>query len=506
MAERREPWRPQFHFTPAINWINDPNGLVFFDGEYHLFFQYNPFGDTWGHMSWGHAVSADLVHWHELPVAIAADDATMIFSGSVVVDEHNSAGFAGEGEVALVAIYTGAQRREGGLQCQEVAYSVDRGRSWTRYPGNPVLDIGRREFRDPKVFWHAAHARWVMVVALPDRHQVSIYTSTDLKRWQHLSDFGPAGSVDGIWECPDLFEVVVDDEPGRSAWVLKVDVGQGHVSGGSGAQYFVGAFDGVRFTPDANSSSSAIAPAQWVDFGSDFYAALSWSNLPAHDAGPVWLAWMSAHAYAAQTPTSPWRGAMSVPRRLSLRSTPSGLVLCQQAIAAMQRLRGQHWSWSDMALRDSERALDLPGGDGRAIEVIARFAAHSASEFGIKLRIGAGEATVVGFDCATQRVFVDRSQAGRSPAAAGFAGRRYARPVQPRHGVIELRILVDWSSVEVFVGGGEAVITELIFPSAGSDALSVYAIGGSVAVDAIEVWQLRSAHSGFSSAVNQGAP
>ena len=160
MAERREPWRPQFHFTPAINWINDPNGLVFFDGEYHLFFQYNPFGDTWGHMSWGHAVSADLVHWHELPVAIAADDATMIFSGSVVVDEHNSAGFAGEGEVALVAIYTGAQRREGGLQCQEVAYSVDRGRSWTRYPGNPVLDIGRREFRDPKVFWHAAHARW----------------------------------------------------------------------------------------------------------------------------------------------------------------------------------------------------------------------------------------------------------------------------------------------------------------------------------------------------------
>ncbi len=235
----KEPFRPQYHFTTEKNWINDPNGLVYFDGEYHLFYQHNPFGNTWGHMTWGHAVSTDLVSWKHLPLAIREENGIMIFSGTVVVDEKNSSGFAGKsGKVPMVAIYTGHQ--EGLNQSQHIAYSLDKGRTWTKYAKNPVLDLGKKDFRDPKVFWYEPEKKWVMVVALPLEKKIQFYRSPNLLDWTYMSDFGPAGDTTGIWECPDLFQVPVNNNRKESKWVLM------H-SPAPYMQYFVGEFDGTRF-------------------------------------------------------------------------------------------------------------------------------------------------------------------------------------------------------------------------------------------------------------------
>ncbi|MEU6626214.1 GH32 C-terminal domain-containing protein [Streptomyces litmocidini] len=265
-----ETYRPQFHFSPAKNWMNDPNGLVWFKGEYHLFYQYNPSGDTWGNMSWGHAVSKDLVHWRELPLAIPHDDEEMVFSGSAVVDRDNTTGFGTRENPAMVAVYT-SHFKNGGKQAQSLAYSTDRGRTWTKYTGNPVLDIGSKEFRDPKVQWYAPTRSWLMTVSLSAEHKVRFYSSKDLKSWTHLSDFGPQNAVGGVWECPDLFPLPVDGDPERVKWVLVVNINPGGIAGGSAAQYFVGDFDGKRFTPDDDGSYTPPPGVVMQDFeGPDY--------------------------------------------------------------------------------------------------------------------------------------------------------------------------------------------------------------------------------------------
>ena len=248
-APYTETYRPQFHFTPQMNWMNDPNGLLYYKGEYHLFFQYNPSGNTWGNMSWGHAVSKDLVHWTELPVAIPQDATEMAFSGSAVVDTDNTTGFGTPGNPAIVAVYTSLDKATG-RQRQALAYSTDDGRTFTKYAGNPVLDIGSSNFRDPKVFWYAPGHEWLMTAALSDQHKVTFYRSSDLKTWTHLSDFGPAGATGGVWECPDLFPMADPANPGKRKWVLVVNLNPGSIAGGSGAQYFTGDFDGTTFTAD----------------------------------------------------------------------------------------------------------------------------------------------------------------------------------------------------------------------------------------------------------------
>ncbi len=264
----QEPFRPQFHFTPAQNWMNDPNGLVYYKGEYHLFFQHNPFGDTWGHMSWGHAVSRDLVHWKQLPVAIPEQGDEMIFSGSAVVDKDNTSGFGTRGNPAMVAIYTSAYPDD---QKQSLAYSTDRGRTWTKYAGNPVLDDADREFRDPKVFWYAPQRKWIMAVSMAVQRKIRFYSSPNLKQWTLMSDFGPANATGGVWECPDLFPLALDGNPRKTKWVLVVNLNPGGIAGGSAAQYFVGDFDGSRFTADNAGAYTPPAGDVFADFeGSDY--------------------------------------------------------------------------------------------------------------------------------------------------------------------------------------------------------------------------------------------
>ncbi len=297
--------RPQYHYAATANWLSDPNGLVHWNDEWHLFYQYNPDGEYWGNMSWGHAVSRDLHEWEELPPALTGDALGMIFSGSAVIDHANSAGL---GAGAMVAIYTSASD-DPQRQAQSLAWSNDHGRSWHKYAGNPVLDIGLADFRDPNVFWHEPSARWIMVVALSALNSAAIYASSDLKAWEQLSDISGGDAPGEIWECPLLIELPVEGEA-ATRWLFKVDVLRG--APGSGALYRTGTFDGTQFRAD---------PQGWLalDGGTDFYAAIAWHE-PRDEAGrPLWIGWLGNHAYQGHLPLQGWRGAMSLPRRLSLR-------------------------------------------------------------------------------------------------------------------------------------------------------------------------------------------
>lgn len=485
-----ERYRPQYHFTPAVNWMNDPNGLVYYDGEYHLFYQYNPFGDTWGHMSWGHAVSRDLAHWEHLPVAIPEADGVMAFSGSAVVDWNNTSGFGEDGRPPMVAIYTGHQE---GRQDQRIAYSNDSGRTWTVYEGNPVLDIGLADFRDPKVFWYEPEEKWVMVVALPLEHKVQLYASEDLKEWTHLSDFGPAGAVGGIWECPDLFELPVDGDPDDTRWVLIVNLNPGGPAGGSAGQYFTGHFDGTTFTTDAPVGSGD-EHARWLDYGADFYATVSWSDVPETDGDRLLVGWMNDWRYAGAIPTAPWRSAQSLPRRATLRTIDGTVELVQQPVHGLRTLRRTQHHLGDVAVAEGTLPLAEHGIEGRALELIAEFEVGDADVFGLKVRTGEGEETLVGYDVAAGAVFVDRTNAGDASFHPEFAA-RHAGPLAVENGRVRLHVFVDWSSVEVFGGRGQTTITDQIFPDPESDGVALFAVGGTARLVSLDVWELASAWS-----------
>lgn len=484
-ATYKEPYRPQFHFSPAVNWTNDPNGLVYHDGEWHLFYQFNPFGDLWGHMSWGHAVSEDLFRWKHLDVAIPEDGDVMAFSGSAVVDRLNTTGFGRGGEAPIVAIYTSRTEAD---QTQSIAYSLDRGRTWTQYGGNPVLDAEDPGFRDPKVFWHEPTRHWVMAVVLANQRKVSLYRSPDLKTWAHLSDFGPEGAHPvSNWECPDLFELPVEGEPGETRWILQVDSGMGHPWLGSGCQYFVGSFDGTRFTNE-NPPETAL----WLDWGRDFYAAQSYSDVPADDGRRIVIGWISNWMYARDKPTSPWRGAQSLPRELRLRRFPEGLRLVQLPVREIESLRETRFSLSRAGITETNERIADAGFQGEKLDILAVIEPGSAQEVGLRVLQGKEEETLVGYTASPAEVYVDRRKSGDVDFHATFPGRHSAR-LREEDGRIEMRIIVDRSVVEVFAGGGRVAITDRVFPHPDSTGLSLYSLGGEAHVDELEVWKLRSA-------------
>jgi fructan beta-fructosidase len=478
MTPSLDPFRPGFHFTPSQHWINDPNGLVFFAGEYHLFFQFNPFGNTWGHMSWGHAVSTDMVHWEHLPVAVPETDGIMAFSGCAVVDWHNSSGFGVGGQPPLVIVFTG-QNDAIMRQDQRLAYSNDKGRTWTLFEGNPVLDIGIQDFRDPKVLWHEPSQKWVMIVVLADQLKVSFYNSSDLKTWTHQSDFAPINTTDKLWEVPELFELKIASSS-DSRWVLKVDAFETNPLGRIAGKYFVGQFDGAQFIPD----KLELEP-NWVDFGQDFYAAISWSDVP--DGRRIWLGWMSNWNYARETPTHPWRGAMTIPRSLKLEEVAGKLRLMQEPVRELEALRGQLYSLPATVIPEGGTALEARG---TKLEIKMNFKPETAREFGLKVRVGENEFTTIGYNLERQELFVDRRQSGLVDFSKHFAGKSSAN-VTLEDGELRLHIFVDQSSVEVFAQDGRTVLTNLIYPSFESDGLEVHAIGGSVQISA-EIWGLNS--------------
>jgi sucrose-6-phosphate hydrolase SacC (GH32 family) len=455
-AGYNEPYRPQFHFSPQKNWTNDPNGLVYFEGEYHLFYQYNPFGDKWGHMSWGHAVSRDMVHWQELPVALPEEGGVMIFTGSAVVDDRNTSGFCAGGKPCMVAVYTGHTPRKGSVpavQTQNLAFSNDRGRTWTRYSANPVLNLNLTDFRDPDVFWSVASRRWIMAVSLPNDHKIRFYGSPDLKKWDRLSEFGPAGTTAGQWECPALFQLSVDGNPSNTRWVLKVGLNPGSLQGGSGEQYFIGRFDGTQFLNDNPASLSL-----WSD-----------NNLPPTQP-TVMLGWMNNWQYADKLPTGPWRGQMTIPRELVLKTFPEGIRLVQKPARALTLLRGNTVGKPTTGSFEIETALQMNG----------------ATEAGWKIAGRDGTYTLIGYDAVKHEVFVDRTHA---PFPA-----RTSAPIHLTNDTLTFRILVDRNSIEVFAADGRVAITNLVF-SEPPPAFNFYS-NGKASQLRTTIWTLRSIWSG----------
>ncbi|MBN8500548.1 MAG: glycoside hydrolase family 32 protein [Sphingomonadales bacterium] len=353
--------RPIYHYAPAANWLSDPNGLVYHHGEWHLSYQYNPHGEDWGHMSWGHAISPDLATWQELPPALLEDDQFAIFSGSAVCDSNGSAGF---GTDALVAIYTGARLNEHPLQAQCLGWSNDHGRTWHKYAGNPVLDLGMADFRDPNVFWHEPTGRWIMVVVLSNEQRALIYASHDLRQWDEMSVIHGAGAPGEIWECPLLIELPVEGTD-QTRWLFKVDILRG--APGSGALYQTGTFDGIRFVPDGPPLNPLW---QVADMGQDFYAAIAWHEPRDAQGRPAWIGWMGNHTYQGRLPRQGWRGAMSLPRRLSFQPVAGQYVLRQEAepaaIAAIASATLKDGSVPMVA------RLDLPGTDDFALTLSDR--------------------------------------------------------------------------------------------------------------------------------------
>jgi fructan beta-fructosidase len=468
-----EALRPRIHFTPPRNFMNDPNGLVFYEGEYHLFYQHNPFGQRWGHMSWGHAVSTDLFHWQHLPVALAEENGVMIFSGSAVVDRNNSSGLCrpdGADRSCLVAIYTGHGL---GKQTQNLAYSNDRGRTWTKFAGNPVLDLGLKEFRDPKVFWHQPTARWIMVTVLADQHKVRLFGSRDLVHWDTLSDFGPAGATGGAWECPDLLPLPVKGaSPADLRWVLVVNINPGGVAGGSGTQYFVGSFDGRRFV-----NQNPAAETLWADYGKDFYASQSFSDVPAGAHRRIWMGWISNWLYANDEPTVLWRGAQSVPRTLALARFAEGFRLVQAPVAELDALR---------------TAEPVPVGPGTRLPATADIevllSRGDGTEHGLRLFNDRGEEVIVGATSSPAEVFVDRRRSRLAGFHPEYPG-RHAGPARWHEGRIELRVLFDRSVVEVFAADGGTVISDRVYPTHPLDHVELVA-GTAASGGSARLWTL----------------
>ena len=501
-----EEFRPLLSFSPKRNWMNDPNGLVYHDGEYHLFFQYNPNGNQWGDMSWGHAVSPDLLRWTELPLALKAEKdgqgalTQMFFSGSAVVDHANASGLGAPGKPAMVAIYTAvypqAHVRNGkairaGTQAQSLAYSLDRGRSWAQYPGNPVIALPPgpyadeyRDFRDPKLFWYEPGRKWVLALVLPNRHKALFYSSYDLLHWEWMSEFGPAGAVGGIWECPDLFELAVDGDPARRKWVLLMSLNPGGPAGGSGTQYFVGDFDGKAFTWDRSAANGQI---QWLDHGADFYAAVTYHGVPGQRT--LLVGWMNNWLYGQEVPTSPWRSAQSLPRELGLRTVGGQVKLVQQPLAEFKRQRSERL-YAASALQVAPGVHALPAAAG-PLEVELRLAPAGAARSGIRLRMdGSKEYTEVGYDAKMGTVYLDRSRSGEARFHPQFAA-RHAASVTLRDGQLALRILVDQASLTVFSGQGDAVLTDQIFPGQASHGIALFSEGGTAGVADLAIWSIK---------------
>lgn len=482
-----EKYRPQYHFSPESNWMNDPNGMVFYNGEYHLFYQYHPNGTTWGPMHWGHAVSKDLVYWEHLPVGLAPDEHGMIFSGSAVVDWNDTSGFF-EGKSGLVAIFTHADTypdSDRPRQRQSLAYSKDNGRTWVKYEGNPVIqEESITDFRDPKVFWHLETNQWVMVVAAGQI--VRIYTSKNLISWEFASEFGEGqGSHLGVWECPDLFELPIDGNSNRKKWVLFVSIGDDpKFPEGSRTQYFVGDFDGKTFINHQNPETTL-----WIDHGRDNYAGVSWSDVPAEDGRRIYIGWMSNWRYANVTPTKEWRSSTTIPRVLGLTSTDEGVRLVQTPVYELDALRVEKIVIQNKEIVPNNNLLE--GIKSNTFELIAEFELGTAAEFGFKVCKSDEDETIIGYNVKNNKVFVDRTNSGEDNFHESFAGKHESSLI-PEGNKLVLHIFVDQSSVEVFGNGGEAVITDLIFPNPESKEIEVYAKDGEVNLKSLELYLLKS--------------
>lgn len=454
MSEEKQ-YRPAFHFTPKKSWMNDPNGMFYYNGTYHLYFQYYPDDNVWGPMHWGHATSKDMVQWEEQPIALYPDEMGYIFSGSAVVDHNNTSGFGKDGKTPIVAIFTHhnidkEKAKQIDVETQSIAYSLDEGMSWTKYTGNPVIENPEiRDFRDPKVIWDNNTNQWIM--ALAAQNNVRFYASPNLKDWSYLSNFGfDKGHFGGVWECPDLFPLTVAGSD-EIKWVLFVSINPGGPNKGSATQYFIGDFDGTNFVLDPDFAKDLEDRNDfWVDFGRDNYAGVTWQNTQRENGNKLFIGWMSNWDYAQEVPTYEWRSAMTIAREIGLKKTAHGYRLTSLPVEETNAVLNPI----------STQSNELTG------QMELEIAADAAHKVGYVLSNDLGEELEFGFNPQNQQFYVDRTKAGKSDFSEKFASHLSFAPRLINDKTIKGTLILDKTSIELFWDEGLTVMTEVFFPNA----------------------------------------
>ena len=493
-------YRPEYHHTPLYGWMNDANGLVYKDGEYHLYFQYNPYGSKWGNMHWGHSVSKDLVHWQHLDPAIARDTLGHIFSGSTVIDKNNSAGY---GKDAMIAFYTSASDEHGQIQC--MAYSNDNGRTYTKYENNPILTPfdGLKDFRDPKVFWYEPAQKWYMIVSA-DKN-MRFYSSTDLKQWEYLSQFGEGYGVQpNQFECPDFIQLPVDGNKDNMKWVMIVNINPGCPFGGSATEYFIGDFDGKEFKCDTDKSVT-----KWLDFGKDHYATVCFSNTGDRI---IAVPWMSNWQYANVTPIRQYRGANALPRELSLYTKNGEIYMAANVVKETEALRKSTRNIESISV-EGETVIDsITDGLNSGVELEMDIVPGKAQTVGFDIMNAKGEKTKIYLDLKSGRAVMDRTESGLiafgEKAEPHFKENHDRRKTESINYINDfalgtwaslslcegksyhLNVFVDKCSVELFVDGGRIAMTNLVFPTEVYNSLRFYTEGGKAEVKNLSIHKL----------------
>lgn len=476
-TSNRETFRPVYHHTPTYGWMNDPNGMFYKDGVYHLYFQYNPYGSMWGNMTWRHSTSTDLIHWNDEGNAIVPDAWGTIFSGSCVVDKDNTAGF---GKGAVIAFYTSAKSTPwGDVQSQSMAYSLDNGKTFTKYEHNPILTSTERDFRDPKVFWYAPGKHWVMMLAVGQEMQ--IYSSSDLKEWTKESSFGMMqGAHGGVWECPDLVELPIEGTKEKK-WVLICNLNPGGPFGGSAAQYFVGSFDGQKFVNEFP------AHTKWLDWGKDNYATVTWNNVP--DGRCIALGWMSNWQYANNVPTTQYRSANTLARDLTLYKAGEDLYLKSAPSPEIKKARAEKKNIPSFKVTDEHEIASLLPDNKGAYELELTIENKGASRIDLCLTNEKNEEVSMYYDVVRKQFVMDRSESGIVDFSRDFPAVTVA-PVGNTER-ISLRLFIDRSSVEAFGENGEYVMTNLVFPSEPYNKMTFKSDKESFVVKSLNVYRLK---------------
>jgi len=473
----KEMFRPVYHHTPVYGWMNDPNGMFYKDGVYHLYFQYNPYGSVWGNMHWGHSTSTDLMHWNFEGCAIVPDAWGAIFSGSCVVDHNNTAGF---GKGAVVAFYTSAKATPwGDVQSQSMAYSLDNGKTFTKYEGNPILTSSEKDFRDPKIFWYAPGKHWVMILAVGQH--MEIYSSVNLKEWKKESEFGAMqGAHGGVWECPDLVEIPVEGTR-EEKWVLICNLNPGGPFGGSAAQYFVGSFDGKKFVNESPTQT------KWMDWGKDNYATVTWNNAP--DGRCIALGWMSNWQYANNVPTRQYRSANTLARDLTLYREGQELYLKSTPSVEVKKARGKKVSIPSFRVSEKHEIVNLFEEKQGAYEVEILIQNAGASKIAFCLLNDKGEKVSMYYDLNRKQFVMDRSESGTVDFSKDFPAVTVAPANVDKE--LTLRLFVDRSSIEAFGEDGKFVMTNLVFPSQPYVKMCFEADKNGYAVKTLNVYKLQ---------------
>lgn len=479
-TSNREKFRPLYHHAPLYGWMNDPNGMFYKDGIWHLAYQWNPYGSKWQNLSWGQSTSPDLIHWETQADAVLEPDGLgMIFSGSSAVDKTNSAGF---GKDAVVAMYTSAAAS----QIQSLAWSEDGGYTYNKFPGNPTLTL-ESEARDPNMFWNDEKKEWVLVLAHALDHEMLIFTSPDMKEWTLQSKFGQGlGAQDGVWECPDLFELPVAGTD-KKKWVLLCNLNPGGVFGGSATQYFIGNFDGKTFVPDLDAEGKV--PTKWLDYGKDHYATVSFSDAP--DGRRTVIGWMSNWQYAPEVPTTQFRSANTLPREIGLFFGEDGQVYASSVPSPeTDALRGKiiH-SVDNKRLGKKPKIFSLPVSNDGVCEIVVEFEAQKSDSVTMVLSNSVNEKVVMTYNVGDNNLSFDRRQSGITDFSQDFPAVTFA-PTHSQNGKLSLRIFIDRSSIEVFEKDGKFAMTNLVFPNAPYSNFSVTSDGGNAKLVNLKIYSI----------------